>query len=135
MGLDDFKTEGTRTKSKKDNRNTSDQYTIHVHSEIDVDDLNIPKFIKHHTVDFIEFDNQAMCICTECTKAATSYEAMLKVDRLDHVDDTWYEVFMEAAINRAPAPHESSILDDFNPDDEVTKEEDEDSGGIMSFKS
>lgn len=146
MGLDDFKQEKkTRTRSKD---KTSEKWVIHMAPGVDIGDVKIPARIKQHEVDKITFsapgdEEVSMITCMDCNVNATSYEAIVKSEHLKFQDALWYEKFKEQALDSdidfkggfSASVSESGdgVLTDMDTEDD--EEEQEDSGGIMSFKS
>lgn len=122
MGLESFKTEGPRTRSKSSS--SSDQPlhdTVHVLDGIDQEQLDIPDSVVTHTikqremaVDMIEGVYETMFVCRECKSTSSSYEAKLKVDKLDYRDTDWYDGFMEQCLALA-----DEVLDDTTHDEEI----------------
>jgi len=137
MGLDDFKTDNPRSGSSKTEDTGPGKYTIHVHDDIEIEDLRIPSVIKRHTVDFIQLDGKYFATCRECDKVATSYEGMVKVDHLKFKDTAWYDKFRDHVIENCPDPENNTMLDESMLDSEYVddKDDEDESGGLMSFKS
>jgi hypothetical protein len=108
MGLDAFKTEGPRKTSKTKSDDKQNQKAIHVISNVNLANVDIPDMIKEHTAEYIkdpssdEIDEDALCICRQCDKLSTTYEAMVKADWLQYQDDEWYREFLDLALYEAP---------------------------------
>lgn len=135
MGLEAFKTDGPRTRSKKSsNTAEGDDDAVHVLDGIDVDELDVPDGIPIHTVERYELAEDVTATsfnyfitCRKCKATSESYETKLKVDKLDYRDTDWYDEFMRTCIELAPTEHED------------TSDESDDSGsgtshGLSAFK-
>lgn len=108
MGLDDFVTDGPRTKSK-DNGTTNDVLeVIHTLPDIDLSDVDIPDHVTVHEVDYYKQDNihrdlgdSIVFFCNKCNLTASSFEALIKHDRYKHNDKDWSEEFKKESIEQA----------------------------------
>lgn len=141
MGLDSFKTEGPRSRSKKSSQNSTDKHAVHVAHTVDTEEANIPGTVRLHDVEYLEIvepgeesDGNVICTCMECTLVGTSYEAMVKTDQLKFQDSDWYDEFKELAINNAPEKPTDTHGSDLEGVPDTGKGEESDSG-LMSFKS
>jgi len=144
MGLEDFETDGSRTKSKK-NKDTSPSNAVHIAPGIDIEDVRIPKWITKHnispyTVSTGSDEETTMYVCNQCNKAGSSFESIVKSDYLKFDDKLWFEKLMELCIEQEPEfnkiasgeSESSGVLDEI---DESDDDDEEETGGIMSFKS
>lgn len=120
MGLEAFKTEGPRTRSKSSSNSTnSNQDVVHVLKGIDEQQLDIPNGVTTHTVirrtmsvDPIKGVNSKVVVCTDCKSTSESYETKLKVDKLEHRDKDWYPEFMEQALSNSPGVDDPESYDE-----------------------
>jgi len=157
MGLDSFKTEGPRTRSK--NRSSSatvEQDVVHVLEGINEDELDIPESVVTHTVkrlemrtDLLEGTYKDTFVCRDCPSTSQTYEAKLKVDKLDFRDSDWYDEFMQTCIQLASeiednmthnekidSHYDSDHSDEYdgsNSDD--SEDDDEFNSGLSAFTS
>jgi len=137
MGLEAFKTDKPRKKSKRSSKdNIPDKHTIHVTNDIDLEEVNIPGRIKRHDVKYLEIvtpdgegEGNVICNCMQCATVATSYEAIVKANHLNFQDAVWYDKFKEVALRQAPDKPTGNMQDS----DE--SEDDESDSGLMAFKS
>lgn len=136
MGLESFKTDKPRTRSKSSKRNSlPGKHSIHVTDDIDLSSVNVPGRIKRHNVQYIEIvppdeheDGSVVCACMQCSTVATSYEAIVKSDHLDFQDDLWYDKFKEIALDQAPDKPTDNVQEDEGGNDSSDS-------GLMAFKS
>lgn len=148
MGLESFKTEGPRSRSKRSSNSPSNNNCIHVANSVDTEEVSIPATIRLHSVEYLRIAEaneddalNVICACMECNYVATSYEAMVKVDQLDFRESDWFPQFRQVAMNQAPDKPSTQNNEDITgiPDTDKARntddEDDEPSGGLMSFKS
>ena len=136
MGLEAFKTDKPRKKSKRSSAsNIPDEHTIHLTDDIELEDVNIPGRIRRHNVEYLEIvspdeegQGNVICTCMQCATVATSYEAIVKANHLNFQDALWYDKFKEIALEQAPDKPTGTIQEDEDEDDEP-------SSGLMAFKS
>jgi hypothetical protein len=129
MGLESFKTEGPRTRSKKSSSSAiAEQDVVHVLEGIDEDELDIPESVITHTVKRIEMRTDLLedtyddtFVCRDCHSTSQTYEAKLKVDKLDFRDADWYDEFMQRCLKLA-----SEIEDTMTYDEEIDSHYDSD---------
>lgn len=150
MGLDDFKTEGPRTFSEDDSSTSSiGDRVVHRLKGTDPDTSMVPDGVHIHTVvcremmvGFQSQETRDSYVCDKCTSTSGSFEAKLKVDKLDFMEEDWYDDFMEAALEAAEQVDREDTLDDLSLENrqEADIEEDEDddpepSSGLEAFKT
>lgn len=129
MGLESFKTEGPRTRSKDSSSSTTvEQDVVHVLKGIDEDELDIPESVVIHTVKRLEMRTGLLedsykdaFVCRDCPSTSQTYEAKLKVDKLDFRDADWYDEFMQRCLKLA-----SDIEDTMTYDEEIDSHYDSD---------
>jgi len=146
MGLDDFKTDEDKKPTRSKDK-TSEKWVIHLAPGVDIGDVKIPTTIMKHEVEKITFsvpgdEEVSMITCMECNVNATSYEAIVKSEHLNFKDALWYEKFREQALDSdidfkggfsgSLENDDSGVLTDISDDGD---DEEEETGGIMSFKS
>lgn len=152
MGLEDFKTEGPRTRTKKKNKTSqvSDQ-VVHVLKGTDPDTSMLPSSVRTHEAVITESlkgitttEMKDMCVCRKCKRTTGEFETMLKVDKLDFRNTSWYDEFMDTALSASDNVDREEVLGDFSlearDEVEVEVEEEEDdepepTTGLESFKS
>jgi len=157
MGLESFKTEGPRTWSKDSSLSvTAEQDVVHVLKGIDEDELDIPESVMTHTVkrfemctDLLEDTYNDAFVCRDCSSTSQTYEAKLKVDKLDFKDSDWYDEFMQTCLELASeiegtmtynekidSHYDSDHSDEYdgsNSDD--SEDDDEFNSGLSAFTS
>lgn len=153
MGLDAFKTEGPRTHTKKKNKKeVGEGNAVHVLKGTEVDTSMVPGGIAIHTIakrekmmSFDIEDTTEFFVCDECNSVSQTYEDKLKVDKLAFRTKSWYSDFMDEALEAASEVSEEEVKDELSIDMVEIEEEDEDeeeeiqeneeTGGLMSFKT
>jgi len=139
MGLDAFKSEGPRKTSRTESNNKQNENVVHVTSNISLTEVDIPDMIREHTAEYIEdptsdgMDEDSLCICRQCDKVSTTYEAMIKADWLKHQNDEWYRDFLDLALDEAP---EISGKQTNETESKTTSDDNSsDTGGLSAFMS
>jgi len=149
MGLESFKTEGPRTRTKKSKRKSeSSADCVHVLRGTDPDTSMVPHRISIHTltrtetlVGLTEVRKDDVFVCNDCNSVSTTFDAKLKSDKLDFRETDWYEDFLEEAQSAAREVKRSRTMDRFSSlEDNEDSESEEDiepsrSTGLDSFKT
>jgi len=106
MGLDDFNTDGPRTYTDNSSTTRHDADFVHMPKALDTDGLELPNGVIVHGVEYYTYipadeniEGSAICICTECNKTASTYEAIVKTDHLQYKDKEWVEDYRGAAMD------------------------------------
>lgn len=131
MGLDEFKKDGPRTWSKDNDRysdTTSD--AVHRLRSTDPDTSMVPGLTDVHEVVVMEVESTSnvgelrkVYTCKECDLAGTTFEAMIKAQKLTFEDEDWYAGYFESARKTADGHNVEEVLDDRALD--IRDEEDE----------
>lgn len=157
MGLEAFKTEGPRTRTKS---NEEDKRLVHVMEGSDSDKLDIPSHINTHKVirahrrslvvtveGHDEIDNKIFVVCTECGRISPSFNTMLKIDKFDFKLNNELDKWDKEFINRVKEEEEridreDTMIGNFNigvdntdKDEPDSSSDDEEEGGLMAFKT
>lgn len=125
MGLESFKTEGPRTYSEDNDRVVQTvTNVVHVLNGTNPDTSMVPGTVREHDVVRRDFkvgledpSLQTRFSCDNCDRTATSFEALVKVDRLTFDDVDWYEEFMQNAIQAASEVDPELTYDDIELED------------------
>jgi len=138
MGLDDFKTEGNRTYTKKSSTKREIGDVVHLPEGVDLSDIETPNSVVVHTAEYYTYipanenvSGTAICICNECDRTGSSYEALVKGDHLRHREEDWISDYVDLAMTNAleePDTRPESIRDDEENDTEP-------SSGLESFST
>lgn len=149
MGLDNFTSDGPRTYTKGGRRdpnstnNTSQINTnlhdgvVHIPSGMDVPDLVNELNLKPIRVQRLDSSfSDSLFFATKGNRMATSFEAMVKVDKLNNQDIDGINELVDLILEKADEGDYVSITPDDDNDelDKSTKASNDDSqGGIAAF--
>jgi len=140
MGLDNFKTEGPRSRKEKDTK-TSPDHVIHTAPGVDVSGVKIPSIVEMHEVNRLTIskpdadgEEVQMCTCVQCNITGDGYSAIVKRDHLKFKDTLWYQKFREIALN-SELEFDDNVVEAEPEESDDDSEESDSSGGLMSFKS
>lgn len=150
MGLEEFKTEGPRTFTEEENRQINSGECIHILKGTDPDLSDVPNSIVTHKAICREIPRsiqdselEDMYVCDDCTRVCTSYEAMLKTDKLELDNPDWFADLVDRMLTLAEQVDREDTLDDFSVENrekmDVEQQEQESDpttgSGLESFMS
>jgi hypothetical protein len=120
MGLDEFKKEGPRTWSPDNDRYAdSSSEAVHKLRGTEPETGMVPGLRDVHEVVVMEVESTSepgelrkVYTCKECDLAGSTFEAIIKSQKLKFEDEDWYEQFYQSASEAAEGHSVEEVLDD-----------------------